>query len=844
MRYARLAMLAVLLLPSHALPQECTDYGAGDALQLGYQSMSRWLTAMDATDDHFCYARLDEASGCPVLFWCDVVAGGSPVLLGTYSFSGTQVSVLRVDGTRVAAMLTDGTWRVVEFADPGNPVLVASPGAASPCRDLDLAGDLVVTARDSALVITSLASGGTQEIGCYAPARSSAYSHGITIHSLDVAWPRCWVLVAEDLDTGFYTYDLVVLDLTDAAAPVVLDSRRAGTSNYPYVTTFGAVRANGARACLGSRTENVETWIHDPYIITGLTSTYDFTDGVGIGGGVRLNDSYTPARVVGDWAFVPGAQLTYHHLQGGSWVEVGSSPCTGQQVAASSTGTWAGGSTGFGTFRPAIPDGWPWLGVAHAPDSLRLGTMVAAGDHLLLYTHEYDCQYCETPRGWYAVLDAADPLRLSNEGAIASVYWGPGEACAVAGSLTYTAAGIWDWTTRTQVGPFTSPVLAIVGPALWASGPSGLELYDLADPLAPSLVGTALVGTSFAKVVVSGNRSVLQSGRQLVIADVTDPLAPVELSRSTVGVIGEVLYDLALDGDRLFVSLGGGSSGRLLAFVLDGAGVPVEAGSYQSTRYTWGYDLKLDGAVLYAAVPYAGVEVLDVADAARPWRIGTCLGGRDVRALHLQGDVLYAVSDRVDVVRRQCSTAVAVMVQEFAAAWRDGAVRVTWSMQGMEALDGIAGVVRVLASASGREWIVPWQMAGTQWEAVDGQAPRGTLVSYELQVLDDDRWASLARQSVDVPATFLSLADPQPNPFNPSTRIAFSLDVAGFADLAVFDLAGHRLRSLVSGWHDSGDDAATWDGCDDAGRRLPAGVYVAQLATERGARSVKLVMLN
>ena len=129
MRSAHLAILAVLLLPGATLPQECTDYGTGDALQLGYQSMSRWLTAMDATDEHFCYARVDEASGRPVLYWCDVVAGGSPELTGHYSFTGAQVSVLRIEGTRVAAMLTDGNWRVVEFAVPGDPVVIASPGA-------------------------------------------------------------------------------------------------------------------------------------------------------------------------------------------------------------------------------------------------------------------------------------------------------------------------------------------------------------------------------------------------------------------------------------------------------------------------------------------------------------------------------------------------------------------------------------------------------------------------------------------------------------------------------------------------------------------------------------------
>ena len=62
-----LAILAVLLLPGATLPQECTDYGTGDALQLGYQSMSRSRRAAEVQGDQGARAVLAVGVQHPVL---------------------------------------------------------------------------------------------------------------------------------------------------------------------------------------------------------------------------------------------------------------------------------------------------------------------------------------------------------------------------------------------------------------------------------------------------------------------------------------------------------------------------------------------------------------------------------------------------------------------------------------------------------------------------------------------------------------------------------------------------------------------------------------------------------
>ncbi len=68
-----------------------------------------------------------------------------------------------------------------------------------------------------------------------------------------------------------------------------------------------------------------------------------------------------------------------------------------------------------------------------------------------------------------------------------------------------------------------------------------------------------------------------------------------------------------------------------------------------------------------------------------------------------------------------------------------------------------------------------------------------------------------------------------PNPFNPRTTVSFELDRDGSIELAVFDVNGHRVRTLTSGYLTAGEHEAIWDGRDDGGRLMSSGVYLFQL---------------
>jgi len=72
----------------------------------------------------------------------------------------------------------------------------------------------------------------------------------------------------------------------------------------------------------------------------------------------------------------------------------------------------------------------------------------------------------------------------------------------------------------------------------------------------------------------------------------------------------------------------------------------------------------------------------------------------------------------------------------------------------------------------------------------------------------------------------LALLGAYPNPFNPSTTIAFELPLALFVRLEIFDLQGRLVRRLVDGHLPAGSHGIVWDGRDRNGRTVGSGVYL------------------
>ncbi len=83
-----------------------------------------------------------------------------------------------------------------------------------------------------------------------------------------------------------------------------------------------------------------------------------------------------------------------------------------------------------------------------------------------------------------------------------------------------------------------------------------------------------------------------------------------------------------------------------------------------------------------------------------------------------------------------------------------------------------------------------------------------------------------------------------PNPFNPSTTMAYDLPQAGPVALVVYDLRGRQVARLAEGRREAGYHQVTWAGRDAAGREMPTGIYIVRLTTPGNTKSIKMLLLK
>ncbi|MCC7261626.1 MAG: T9SS type A sorting domain-containing protein [Candidatus Latescibacteria bacterium] len=89
-----------------------------------------------------------------------------------------------------------------------------------------------------------------------------------------------------------------------------------------------------------------------------------------------------------------------------------------------------------------------------------------------------------------------------------------------------------------------------------------------------------------------------------------------------------------------------------------------------------------------------------------------------------------------------------------------------------------------------------------------------------------------------------ALAQNYPNPFNPSTVIPFSVPQRQQVKLCIYDVLGQRVRTLVAGTLAPGYHTADWDGRDELGRQVAAGLYFVQLELGAFRQTRKMVMVK
>ncbi|MDF1544721.1 MAG: T9SS type A sorting domain-containing protein, partial [bacterium] len=103
---------------------------------------------------------------------------------------------------------------------------------------------------------------------------------------------------------------------------------------------------------------------------------------------------------------------------------------------------------------------------------------------------------------------------------------------------------------------------------------------------------------------------------------------------------------------------------------------------------------------------------------------------------------------------------------------------------------------------------------------------------------------SVDGQDKDALPTEFYLAQNYPNPFNPITVIAFGLPEQSHVRLAIYNVLGQRIRTLIDEPRAAGSYEATWDGTGDGGMHISTGIYFYKLETDTYAETRKMVLMK
>ena len=128
-------------------------------------------------------------------------------------------------------------------------------------------------------------------------------------------------------------------------------------------------------------------------------------------------------------------------------------------------------------------------------------------------------------------------------------------------------------------------------------------------------------------------------------------------------------------------------------------------------------------------------------------------------------------------------------------------------------------------------------------------AEDGTLARNEFYVNTMRSWLVVGvgsnpdRTDTEIP-TVTELAGAYPNPFNPVTRIAFSLKKKGHVSMRIYDVSGRFVRVLVNEVREAGSYEVAWDGANDGGRKTVSGVYFCRMEAGDYERTLKMVQLR
>ena len=233
----------------------------------------------------------------------------------------------------------------------------------------------------------------------------------------------------------------------------------------------------------------------------------------------------------------------------------------------------------------------------------------------------------------------------------------------------------------------------------------------------------------------------------------------------------------------------------------------------------------------------------------------------DIKATDAGGDVSVEVwandeagveSDRVTLL---FSRQLPVELASFGGELIDDSVILNWTTASQTNNAGW----RVLRSVDGLTYEQVGKFvlgAGTSdalqnYSFVDNELPSSQKTFYVLEQIDLDgtvhrsnRIEMLMMGARFLPAPTEFAVNAYPNPFNPSTTLAYDIPSDAIVNIVIYDALGQEVRRLVATQRNAGRYTVQWDARDNLGHGVGSGVYIAKIEAGAFSASQKMLLLK
>ncbi|MFO8099279.1 MAG: endonuclease [Salinibacter sp.] len=141
--------------------------------------------------------------------------------------------------------------------------------------------------------------------------------------------------------------------------------------------------------------------------------------------------------------------------------------------------------------------------------------------------------------------------------------------------------------------------------------------------------------------------------------------------------------------------------------------------------------------------------------------------------------------------------------------------------------------------------VVLLDSAGTRYDLRERQSVSLSAgpTPTSLQLLVGDQ-SYVESEAVEQLPNQLSVEDPRPNPFRDRVTLRYTLPSAQEVQVAVYDVLGREVQTLVEGRKEAGAHRTTWDGKDRDGGTFASGVYFVRWTTDETQHTERVLLVR